>query len=47
MMRVPNWFKKWIKQPMPVQTLIFNYAVYVVLMIATTLFVYIRLKMIR
>lgn len=46
-LKSPIWFKKWLKQPPAVQSLIFNYAVYLVILIASTLFVYIRLKMIR
>ena len=43
-MKAPEWFKRWRKQPFSIQTLIFNYAVYLVLLIAFTLYVYIRLK---
>lgn len=43
-MKAPNWLRKWFKQPFSIQTLIFHYAVYIALIVASTLFVYIRLN---
>lgn len=42
-----SWIKKWKIQRGPIQWLIFNYAFYLLIIIISTLFVYMRLDIVR
>ncbi len=42
-----EWFYKWKEQPPSIQLLIFTYGIYLLAIILTTVFVYVRLETVR